>query len=116
MKCKTPTGCSSSVLNFFWKQDTHPDLVLLGDLCQAIFEWSGATPESVSSFVAEQGLTELPLTANFRSSQRICDVIHRFSSRSEPDRALGEDAAVDAPPELWRYSAKGEADVLRRAS
>lgn len=101
-------------LGLIRQQEVHPSLAIVGDLCQAVFEWSGATAEGVRAFATTQGLDNLALTANFRSSQYICDVTHRFSTRADPDRALGKNAAVTEQPEMWRYAAKGEADLVAR--
>jgi superfamily I DNA/RNA helicase len=74
-------------VEFLRTQETHPRLVIVGDLCQAVYEWSGATPAGLRQFAADQQLQELPLTANYRSSELICKVTYRFSTRSKPDRA-----------------------------
>jgi DNA helicase II / ATP-dependent DNA helicase PcrA len=84
-------------------QKTHPRLVIVGDLCQAVYEWSGATPAGLRQFAADQHLGELPLTANFRSSKLICGVTHRFSTRARPDRAAGANTDAAEQPELWRW-------------
>ena len=74
-------------LEFLCAQETHPRLIIVGDLCQAVYEWSGATPVRLRQFAVEQQLRELQLTANFRSSEPICNVTYHFSTRSKPDRA-----------------------------
>ena len=95
-------------------RDRHPSLVIVGDLCQAVFEWSRATPEGLREFAHDQRLGELQLTANFRSSRRICAVTHHFSTRGEPDRARGPNAGADHIPALWTYVRKGEVELVKR--
>lgn len=96
------------------RQDIPPNLVLVGDLCQAVYEWSGATPESIREFAEQENLPELPLTANFRSSQPICNITHHFSTRPEPDRAAGPNAGVPWVPELWTYGRNDELELVSR--
>jgi DNA helicase-2/ATP-dependent DNA helicase PcrA len=95
-------------------QPSRPNLVIVGDLCQSIYEWSDATPEGVRTFSEEQELDELPLTANFRSSQLIGNVTHRFSTRAKPDVAAGPTAGVTTPPELWTYKRNQETQLADR--
>lgn len=93
---------------------TRPNLVIVGDLCQSIYEWSDATPEGVRTFAEAQGLSELPLTANFRSSRRICAVTHRFSTRADPDVAGEPPDHTASPPELWTYKRNHEPQLTQR--
>ena len=95
-------------------QRTHPSLVIVGDISQAVFEWSGATPGRLRRFASSEGLREMSLTANFRSSKRICAVTHRFSSRAVPDRAAGAFAHAAEPPELWCWERRGEDELVER--
>lgn len=81
-------------------------IVLLGDPDQAIYGWTGTTsPELAEGFASKHGLGKLYLTGNFRSSQRICDLAHSFSSRPSPDKAVGEDRDIVYEPELLLYAA-----------
>ena len=98
-------------------QNVRPHLVVVGDISQAVYEWSGATPSRLRSFADAQKLEVLSLTANFRSSQRICDVTYRFSTRPGPDCARGPNAKSSTSPELWLYDEKhlGELEVRFRA-
>lgn len=95
-------------------QTTRPRLVIVGDLCQAVYEWSGATPAGLRRFAADQHLDELRLTANFRSSKLICNVTHRFSTRATPDRAKGASADAVEQPELWRWKRAQEPQLVER--
>jgi superfamily I DNA/RNA helicase len=101
-------------LGLLRQQSPRPALVIVGDLCQAVFEWSGATPSGLRAFAAEQQLTEMPLTANFRSSQHICNVTHHFSTRAKPDRAAGDNATLTERPELWRYQPRKLDELIER--
>jgi superfamily I DNA/RNA helicase len=107
-------GLQLACLDLLRGRPTRPALVVVGDLCQAVFEWSGATPAGLRTFVAEQGLAELPLTANFRSSQNVCNVTHHFSTRAKPDDARGENASAPEKPELWRYDPRRPAELTTR--
>lgn len=107
-------GLQLACLALLREHDQRPNLVVVGDICQAVFEWSGATPNGLRTFAEEQQLAELPLTSNFRSSQNICDVTYRFSTREQADRARGSNANSPDRPELWRYARGAEVDLVDR--
>ena len=107
-------GLQLACLALLRVQDPQPNLVVVGDICQAVFEWSGATPSGLRTFAEEQELAELPLTSNFRSSQNICDVTYHFSTRDQADRARGSNAISPDRPELWRYARGAEVDLVDR--
>jgi DNA helicase-2/ATP-dependent DNA helicase PcrA len=96
------------------EQDHRPGLVIVGDLCQSVYEWSGATPEKIQAFAQSQQLPDLPLTENFRSSQLICNVTHHFSTRPAPDQAAGQTAAETTHPELWTYKPRDLGTLVQR--
>ena len=79
-------------------------LVLVGDLEQSIFSFQGAS--AALRLAEDRGLKVLTLTENHRSSQRICDVVVNFCSRTKPDKAVGPHAECDIPPEVTLYPAK----------
>lgn len=87
-------------------------IVLTGDLEQAIYEWAGAKPEDVEALVDDLGLEVLPLTENYRSSQALCNVAHKFSRRPTPDVAMGENHAYGLPPELLIYNKDEPRDAV----
>ena len=91
---------------------TLRSIVLTGDLEQAIYEWAGAKPADVEALVDDLGLEVLPLTENFRSSQALCDVAHKFSRRPSPDVAVGENHAYGRPPELLIYGKDEPRDAV----
>jgi DNA helicase-2/ATP-dependent DNA helicase PcrA len=101
-------------IEFLRGQETHPRLVIVGDLCQAVYEWSGATPAGLRQFADDQELEELELTANYRSSKRICAVTYRFSTRSRPDRAEGVNADAVEQPQLWRWQKSKPPELVER--
>lgn len=89
-------------------------LVTVADPEQSIYAFQGADPERFQEFVSARSLAELRLTANFRSSQRICDVAHRFTQREHADVAEGPNAQCDIPPELYRYHRDRPADAVEQ--
>jgi hypothetical protein len=101
-------------MEFLRAQETHPRLGIVGDLGQAVYEWAGATPARLRQFAADQKLQALALTANYRSSKRICAVTHRFCTRPDPDRAEGKYAAAAEPPELWSWERNKQPELVER--
>lgn len=101
-------------IELFRAQKSAPRLVIVGDLCQAVYEWSGATPAGLRRFAADQHLDELSLTANFRSSKLICNVTHRLSTRAKPDCAKGANACAVEQPELWFWERTHEPELVER--
>jgi hypothetical protein len=95
-------------------QRKRPRLVIAGDPNQAIYGWSGADPQRLSEFATAQRLHSLHLTTNFRSSQLICDVSHRFSTRPVADIACGPAARASDRPGLWLYNEKKPLDLRAR--
>jgi superfamily I DNA/RNA helicase len=55
----------------------------VGDPCQQIYEWRGASPE-IEVATRETGAKRYFLTRNFRSTQPILDTAYRFLSRRLP--------------------------------
>lgn len=80
-------------------------LVLIGDPDQAIFEWQGSDPDACRAFANDHGLGTLELTRNYRSSQAICNVTHRLSSRDTPEDAEGDAKDFGVAPEVLVYDA-----------
>nr|WP_165762746.1 ATP-dependent helicase [Mycolicibacterium iranicum] len=90
-------------LSLLKKSGALRSLVLVGDTDQAISSFAGATVDGCDRLAADCGLQSLDLDENFRSSQRICDLAHRFSSRPHPDLAVGRDASHAVDPEFLVY-------------
>lgn len=78
-------------------------LVLIGDLEQSIYSFQGASAEGCRALAGDYGLREEHLTQNHRCSQLICNVAARFTSREEPDEAVGPHAGCDIVPEVVIY-------------
>ena len=93
---------------------TLQSLVLVGDFDQAIYSFSRADPKQCRAFARQCRLETLHLTHNFRSSQEICNVTYRFSTRPRPDAALGPHRAFGVRPEVLRYNPR-ELEQLRAA-
>lgn len=80
-----------------------PSLVLIGDPDQAIYEWQGSDPVACRKFADDHNLETLELTRNYRSSQAICNVAHRLSSRGMPEDATGGAKDFGVAPEILVY-------------
>ena len=82
-------------------------VVLVGDPDQAIYEWRDATPEFFMDRMNGDIWQTHHLTANFRSSQCICNATAVFSSRFSgihPATAVGKDADNRKKPILLQFS------------
>lgn len=80
-------------------------VVMVGDPDQAIYEWQGSDPAACRAYASTHGLKELELTRNFRTSQAICNVTHRLSSRPSPEEAAGKWRDAGVVPEVFLYDA-----------
>ena len=78
-------------------------LVLVGDLEQSIFAFSGASAERCQKLADAHELRTEELTQNHRCSQLICDVAVHFCERDSPDQAVGRHAACLIAPEVILY-------------
>lgn len=79
-------------------------LVFVGDLDQAIYGFAHAHPEDVRSLVSDTvGQTSIPLSENYRSSQKLCDVASHFAGGREPDAAVGKYRDYGVSPEIIFY-------------
>ena len=82
-------------------------LFLIGDPDQAIYEWRNATPECFIDKLNDKNWKTLPLTANFRSSQLICNATYAFAKSLEhkaPSKAKGQFSDLGLKPVLLLYS------------
>lgn len=91
-------------------------VVVVGDPDQAIYEWRDATPEYFKRKLDDPQWNSLYLTANFRSSQYICNATALFSavlSGKRPAEAKGEYANYDTKPVLLQVTSKNtKEDVI----
>jgi len=60
---------------------------LVGDPDQSIYEWRNATPKCFVEKMQDEAWETLFLTANFRSSQNICDAVCHFSGTLDAQKA-----------------------------
>lgn len=91
-------------------------IVIVGDPDQAIYEWRDATPEYFTGKLSDTQWDPLYLTANFRSSQHICNATAKFSavlSGKQPADAKGEYSDYDTKPVLLQVTSKNtKGDVI----
>lgn len=84
-------------------------VVIVGDPDQAIYEWRNATPEYFKDKLTNAQWNALYLTANFRSSQHICNATSKFSailSGKEPAESKGEHSDFGTKPVLLQVTSK----------
>lgn len=90
--------------------------ILVGDPDQAIYEWRDATPEYFKAKINAPQWNTMYLTANFRSSQHICNATAKFSSLlsgKQPTTAKGDHAAYPLKPILLQVNSnKSREDVV----
>ena len=82
-------------------------VAIVGDPDQAIYEWRDATPEYFSAKLHDDNWQHMYLSANFRSSQNICNATAKFSyvleNRNVP-QALGDHCNYPQKPILLQVS------------
>lgn len=94
------------ILDCLSKADVQT-MILVGDPDQSIYEWRDATPEYFLQKIGDPNWKTLHLSANFRSSQLICNAAQYFSSMlcdKGPANAMGDSATYDQKPILLRVS------------
>lgn len=78
-------------------------MVLVGDPDQSLYEWRDATPECFINKMRDESWRCMYLSANFRSSQLICNAVQPFSAilnKKPPAVARGESASFNKKPVL----------------
>lgn len=92
--------------------------ILVGDPDQAIYEWRDATPEYFKAKINTPQWNTMYLTANFRSSQHICNATAKFASLlcgKSPTTAKGEHATYPLKPILLQVSSgKSREDIVNK--
>lgn len=91
-------------------------VAIVGDPDQAIYEWRNATPEYFIAKLNDDNWQHLYLTANFRSSQHICNATSKFSSvldNKQVPQAMGVYCQYPKKPILLQVSSqKNKEDII----
>lgn len=91
-------------------------VAIVGDPDQAIYEWRDATPEYFTAKLNDDNWQHLYLTANFRSSQHICNATSKFSSvleNKKAPQAMGDYCQYPKKPILLQVSSqKKKEDII----
>jgi hypothetical protein len=103
------TEVQSRIISNLSQAGSH--IVLVGDPDQSIYGFTGARPELFNQFASQWH--SLPMTENFRSSQLICNAVHRFSNGLPvPATAAGPHRDFAVRPMIVRY-AMGQESQMR---
>lgn len=103
------TSCEQMEIVELLAEKGATTVMIVGDPDQAIYEWRDATPEYFIRKLNDTQWKPLYLTANFRSSQHICNATARFSailSGKQPAEAKGAYSDYDVKPVLLQVKAK----------
>lgn len=89
----------------------------VGDRKQRIMGWAGALSDAFAQFEDDFGAERFALTSNFRSTQQLVDLQHRFAIRIDPNTPQQQSRVVppvgEAPVEVWSFpTARREADAV----
>jgi len=93
-----------------WLRKAGIRLVIVGDPDQAIYEFRDADPVIFRDLACEMEVR--PLTANFRSTSRICAVSATARGEATPDRASGRRAQAEVPVVLLPYEGRSVPEQL----
>lgn len=108
------SGAQNEILQLLVSYWTSPNVFSVGDDDQSIYKFQGANVENIKQFVqqyAGEGLTQISLVENYRSTQFILDTAKALISnnkvRINPDKTLtaknAEIAALGRDPEIIEY-------------
>ena len=109
------SGAQNEILNQLVKEVEKPNLFTVGDDDQSIYRFQGANTENIKQFKAkyeDEGLTQVDLVKNYRSSQVILDASNELiklnkDSRINPDKTLlasnEKFAALTSQPNIFAY-------------
>lgn len=95
------TEIQMKIIDHLVSENKDQNIMLVGDPDQAIFEWNNARPEL---FTEKQKLWEansIIFDESWRSSQKICDVVHSLSS-------LGDNKIIAAKPTVKDFGCDPE--------
>ena len=83
-------------------------VTVVGDRKQRIMGWAGALTDSFAQFQHDFDAEPFELTWNFRSTQQLVDLQHRFATRLDPKSQLQLSQVAqrvgDSPIEIWSFS------------
>jgi DNA helicase-2/ATP-dependent DNA helicase PcrA len=103
------TEIQSRIISRLSQAGSH--IVLVGDPDQSIYGFTGARPELFNQFASKWH--SLPMTENFRSSQLICNAVHRFSEGlPDPAAAAGPHRDFSVRPMIVRYDSGQESKII----
>lgn len=89
----------------------------VGDRKQRIMGWAGALDDAFAQFEVDFAAEPFVLTSNFRSTQKLVDLQHRFAIRldpnSPPQHSRVELPVGETPVAVWSFpTAEREADAI----
>jgi superfamily I DNA/RNA helicase len=92
-------------------------VTVVGDRKQRIMGWAGALNDAFEQFELDFSADPFELTWNFRSTQQLVDLQHRFALRLEQASQLQVSQVAaqvsDSPTQIWSFSNVGlEADTI----
>jgi superfamily I DNA/RNA helicase len=96
-------------------------VTVVGDRKQRIMGWAGALGDAFAQFEVDFGAEPFALTSNFRSTQQLIDLQHRFAVRLDPDsppqHSRIDPPVGETPVAVWSFpTAQREADAIARLS
>lgn len=92
-------------------------VTVVGDRKQRIMGWAGALDDAFAQFKEDFAADSFALTSNFRSTQQLVDLQHRFAVRldpaSPPQHSRVDQPVGETPVEVWSFAtAKREAEAI----
>jgi superfamily I DNA/RNA helicase len=92
-------------------------VTVVGDRKQRIMGWAGALSDAFAQFEHDFNAEAFVLTSNFRSTQQLVDLQHRFATRLDPASQQQQSQVVppvgETPIEVWSFStATREAEAI----
>ena len=92
-------------------------VTVVGDRKQRIMGWAGALSDAFAQFEHDFNAEAFVLTSNFRSTQQLVDLQHRFATHLDPASQQQQSQVVppvgETPIEVWSFStATREAEAI----
>lgn len=86
----------------------YTTITTVGDSKQRIMGWAGALGDAFTEFRSDFSANHYELTWNFRSTEALVDLQHRFAQKLDPSAARAVSKAVadiaDEPARIWSFS------------